>query len=72
MARSAGAQTMLSVCRFCLCQEEDSLVPMDEVLACLLTLEDVVRFTGIQVSDAYCANPFAEVRQTLKPFWLVL
>uniref|UniRef100_A0A8W7Q2H2 ZAD domain-containing protein n=1 Tax=Anopheles coluzzii TaxID=1518534 RepID=A0A8W7Q2H2_ANOCL len=51
MARSAGAQTMLSVCRFCLCQEEDSLVPIDEVLACLLTLEDVVRFTGIQITE---------------------
>ncbi|XP_041786225.1 uncharacterized protein LOC121601465 [Anopheles merus] len=56
MARSAGAQTMLSVCRFCLCQEEDSLVPMDEVLACLLTLEDVVRFTGIQITENHKAS----------------
>ncbi|XP_041786231.1 zinc finger protein 684-like [Anopheles merus] len=44
-------QQMLQVCRFCLCENEESLVAIEDILMLTLAIQDVVRFTGIQIDE---------------------
>lgn len=43
---------MVNICRFCLSEDENYLIPVQDVLDFELTIEDLVRFTGIQVTVA--------------------
>ncbi|XP_040165104.1 zinc finger protein with KRAB and SCAN domains 1-like [Anopheles arabiensis] len=64
------AQELLSICRFCLCQEEKQLLPITKIIHPSLTIEDVRRFTGIQLhrNDALrlvmCLECFDSLRRS--------
>uniref|UniRef100_A0A182PLY2 Protein krueppel n=1 Tax=Anopheles epiroticus TaxID=199890 RepID=A0A182PLY2_9DIPT len=40
-----------TVCRFCLNQDQDQLIPLRAITACSISLEDLERFTGIEVVE---------------------
>ena len=50
-------QQMLQICRFCLCENEENLVAIEDILMLTLAIQDVVRFTGIQVRGINPAFP---------------
>lgn len=41
--------SLSTVCRFCLCRDEDKLIPLSILTDKSLTLQDMELFTGIQV-----------------------
>uniref|UniRef100_A0A182QLU1 ZAD domain-containing protein n=1 Tax=Anopheles farauti TaxID=69004 RepID=A0A182QLU1_9DIPT len=43
---------MINICRFCLCQEEGRLMPFTKMMNSQLTVEDVTRFTGIEINTS--------------------
>uniref|UniRef100_A0A182P534 C2H2-type domain-containing protein n=1 Tax=Anopheles epiroticus TaxID=199890 RepID=A0A182P534_9DIPT len=44
------------ICRFCLCEEEGKLIPIEKLQDFEVTIEDIVRFTGIQINDSNKAS----------------
>uniref|UniRef100_A0A182P533 ZAD domain-containing protein n=1 Tax=Anopheles epiroticus TaxID=199890 RepID=A0A182P533_9DIPT len=57
---------IVNVCRFCLCEEEVKLIPIVNILGSEVTIEDIVRFTGIQINESNKASYAVCSQCTLK------
>uniref|UniRef100_A0A453Z102 Uncharacterized protein n=1 Tax=Anopheles gambiae TaxID=7165 RepID=A0A453Z102_ANOGA len=56
MAQNTDLKIIVNICRFCLSEDENYLIPVQDVLDFELTIEDLVRFTGIQLNDEHKAS----------------
>ncbi|XP_052889215.1 protein odd-skipped-related 2-like [Anopheles moucheti] len=65
---ASNEREIYSICRFCLCQDEEYLIPITKMLDSTLTIEDVERFTGIKftVDEAMLNSMCLECTNSLK------
>ncbi|XP_061514590.1 zinc finger protein 418 [Anopheles gambiae] len=47
----AVPEELITVCRFCLCEDDDCLIPIEDLLDFEITTEDLERFSGIEIND---------------------
>ncbi|XP_041785206.1 asparagine-rich zinc finger protein AZF1-like [Anopheles merus] len=47
----AVPEELIKVCRFCLCEDDDCLIPIEDLLDFEITTEDLERFSGIEIND---------------------
>nr|XP_040236038.2 uncharacterized protein LOC120957752 [Anopheles coluzzii] len=47
----AVPEELITVCRFCLCEDDDCLIPIEDLLDFEITTEDIERFSGIEIND---------------------
>ncbi|XP_053668399.1 zinc finger protein 287-like [Anopheles marshallii] len=65
---ASNEREIYNICRFCLCQDEEYLIPITKILDSTLTIDDVERFTGIQFNpdDAMLYAMCLECTNSLK------
>ncbi|XP_052890028.1 zinc finger protein 37 homolog [Anopheles moucheti] len=51
-----ASQGMFQICRFCLCQEEALLIPLEDILDFGLAFPDVIAVTGIEINKDNIAS----------------
>ncbi|XP_052889309.1 zinc finger protein 354A-like [Anopheles moucheti] len=51
-----ASQGMFQICRFCLCQDEALLIPLEDILDFGLAFPDVIAVTGIEINEDNIAS----------------
>ncbi|XP_053668251.1 zinc finger protein 184-like [Anopheles marshallii] len=51
-----ASQEMFQICRFCLCQDETLLIPLEDILDFALAFQDVSAVTGLEINEDNIAS----------------
>ncbi|XP_053668252.1 zinc finger protein 57-like [Anopheles marshallii] len=51
-----ASQEMFQICRFCLCQDEALLIPLEDILDFALAFQDVSAVTGLEINEDNIAS----------------